>query len=124
MHASRARTRPLVISNPAPGARSRPDSCECRIEGTVEVQSDEPLKNRERIKVSLQWYPELRDTVELFMGSPRRFKLPVAPCGPQRLRLRVLSEGRFDVESREAMAAFRCNGERVFQPRVVLVPRR
>ena len=123
LNASRARTRPLVIRNPAPTGRSPSDSCECRVEGTVEVESEEPLKNRERIEVSLQWYPQLRDTVELFMGSPRRFKLPPAPCGPQRLRLRVLTDGRFDVPSREAMAAFRCTGERVVQPRIVLVPR-
>ena len=119
---SRARALPLVIRNPSP-TRSRPDSCECRVEGTVEVQTGAPIKNPERIEVSLQWYPQLRDTVDLFMGSPRPFRLPVAPCGPQRLRLRVLTSGRFDVSSRQAMAGFRCDGSRVFQPRIVLVPR-
>jgi hypothetical protein len=117
----RARSRPLVISNPAPGSHS--DSCECRVEGTVEVQTVVPIKNRQRIEVSLQWYPMLRDTVELFMGPPRPFRLPVAPCGPQRLRVRVLDGQHFDVASREAMAGFRCEGGRLYQPRIVLSTR-
>jgi hypothetical protein len=117
----RARSRPLVITNP-PRGETRADSCQCRIEGTVEVQTVVPIRGPQRIEVSLQWYPQLRDTVELFMGPPRPFKLPIAPCGPQRLRLRVLTDQHFDVASREAMAGFRCEG-RLVQPRIVLSTR-
>ncbi|MEK7330400.1 MAG: hypothetical protein AAB113_06315 [Candidatus Eisenbacteria bacterium] len=99
------------------------DSCTCRIEGTVEADSDEPLPGRTRVAVSLAWYPAIADTVELFMGSPRGFSLPVAPCGPQRLRLVNLGALRFDVSSREAMAGFRCERGALHQFRVVLQPR-
>jgi hypothetical protein len=126
---SRARALPLVIR--APGLRpAKPDtatatgdSCTCRIKGTVEVVSEQPLPSRTRVAISLVWYPAVADTVELFMGSPRSFTLPVAPCGPQRLRLVNLGGMRFDVTSREAMAGFRCEGGRPRQFRVILQPR-
>lgn len=121
--AGRGRSRPLVISNPPPGARSKPDTCECRVEGFVEVQAIVPIRGPQRIEVSYQWYPQLRDTVELFMGPPRPFQLPPAPCGPQRLRVRVLTDGRFDIASPEALAGFRCEGGRPHQPRLVLQTR-
>jgi len=57
------------------------------------------------------------------MGSPRGFSLPVAPCGPQRLRLVNLGAQRFDVSSREAMAGFRCVAGTLRQFRIVLTPR-
>ncbi|MEK7823951.1 MAG: hypothetical protein AAB290_02775 [Candidatus Eisenbacteria bacterium] len=126
---SRARARPLVIRTPgvrpaeAGTLSAAGDSCTCRIEGTVEADSDEPLPGRTRVAVSLAWYPAIADTVELFMGSPRGFSLPVAPCGPQRLRLVNLGALRFDVSSREAMAGFRCERGALHQFRVVLQPR-
>ena len=122
---SRARAKPLVIRTPgvSPDQPNAGDgACECRIEGTVEVRSDEPLKKRERVAVSLTWYPALSDTVELFMGSPRHFELPPAPCGPQRLRVAALSGGRFTIVSREAMAGFRCERGSRHQMRIVLEP--
>jgi hypothetical protein len=61
--------------------------------------------------------------VELFMGSPRSFRIHHAPCGPQRLRLVSLGSQRFDVISREAMAGFRCEPGSLVQLRVVLQPR-
>jgi hypothetical protein len=125
LRASRARSRPLVVRakrNQMPGVAS--DSCRCRIEGTVEVQSELPLKNPERVEVWLHWYPQLSDTLELYMGAPRQFVFPAAPCGPQRVRLRVLTEGEFDVVSRDAMAGFRCESGAIVQRRVVLEPRR
>jgi hypothetical protein len=95
----------------------------CRIEGTVEAQSERPLPDRARVAVSLIWYPALADTVELFMGSPRAFRLPAAPCGPQRLKVTSLGPARFDVVSRQAMAGFRCTAGSLHQHRLVLVPR-
>jgi hypothetical protein len=126
---SRARAGPLVIRvpGPRPAATAAPtagrDSCTCRIEGTIEVDSDMPLPGRTRVAVSLAWYPAIADTVELFMGSPRGFSLPPAPCGPQRLRLANLGSTRFDVASRDAMAGFRCEPGTLRQFRIVLQPR-
>ena len=123
MSTGRGRSRPLVISNPPPGTKSQVDSCECRVEGTVEVQTVVPIRGPQKVEISFQWYPQLRDTVELFMGPPRPFKLPPGPCGPQRLRVRVLTDGRFDIVSREALSGFRCEGHRPYQPQLVLVTR-
>jgi len=120
---SRSRSAPLVIRAMRRLASSASDSCECRISGTVEVQSDQPLKRPERVEVSLVWYPQVRDTVELFMGSPRPFELGPTHCGPQRLHLKVLTSGRFDIRSREAMDGFHCDGGRVVEQHLVLVPR-
>lgn len=120
---SRSRSAPLVIRAARHLTASAADSCECRITGTVEVQSNQPLKRPERVEVSLVWYPQVRDTVELFMGSPRPFELGPTRCGPQRLRLKVLTGGRFDVRSGDAMGGFRCEGGHVVEQRVVLVPR-
>lgn len=119
----RARAAPLVIRGP--GVRLEQtvvstDSCQCRVEGTVEVNSDQPLPEPLRVAVGLQWYPAVSDTVELFMGSPRPFVLRSAPCGPERLRVTLLSRSRFMVTSREALAGFRCEGGPVKQFRVVL----
>jgi hypothetical protein len=126
---SRARARPLVIRAPGPGAsvpnatRAVGDSCSCRIEGTVEVDSEWPLASRTRVVVSLVWYPAIADTVELFMGSPRGFSLPPAPCGPQRLRVVSIGPTRYDVVSRAAMAGFRCESGARRQHQIVLQPR-
>lgn len=125
----RSRARPLVIrtGEPSPEITETPpaasDSCSCRIEGTVEVDSDRPLTDRTPVAVSLVWHPAIADTIELFMGSPRKFELPAAPCGPQRLRLVNLGGTRFDVISRQAMAGFRCERGALRQFRLVLRPR-
>jgi hypothetical protein len=131
---SRARSAPLVIragggaaigtTTPASGGETGTDSCTCRVQGTVEVDSDKPLPERLRVVVSLQWFPTVRDTVELFMGSPRPFTLARVPCGPQRLRVFTLSMARFDVASRDAVAGFRCESGVLQQPRIVLHPTR
>lgn len=122
----RARARPILIRAPGPGSApedTAAGTCMCRVEGSVEVQSERPLPARARVAVSLVWYPALADTVELFMGSPRAFRLPPAPCGPQRLKVTSLGSARFDVISRETMAGFRCTAGSLHQHRLVLVPR-
>ena len=124
----RARVRPVLIRTPGVREDEAPppvDSsrCTCRIQGTIEVRSEQPLPKRAPVAVSLNWYPTLADTVELFMGSPRAFRILHAPCGPQRLRLVSLSGQRFDVISRDAMSGFRCEPGALVQLRVVLEPR-
>jgi hypothetical protein len=122
----RVRAAPLVIrgASARPGAEpASDDSCRCRIEGTVEVDSQDPLASRVQVAVSLAWYPAAADTVELFMGSPRAFRLAPAPCGPQRLKVVVLRGERLVVTSRDAVAGFRCDDRGLRQVRVVLAPR-
>jgi len=120
---SRTRAAPLVIRGP--GVRTTPpkpaaDSCACRIRGTVEVESHNALTTRVRVAVGLSWEPAMADTVELFMGSPRAFDLPPAPCGSQTLRVMALSGGRFTVRSSEPSSGFDCHGTRQF--RLILSP--
>ncbi|MBI1795550.1 MAG: hypothetical protein HYR74_00700 [Candidatus Eisenbacteria bacterium] len=130
---ARARAAPLLIRNPSSAAASPPvaaatetpaaDTCGCRIEGTIEVRGERPLASRQRVAVSLIWYPAIADTVELFMGSPRAFHLPPAPCGPQRLKITSLGSQSFDIVSREAMAGFKCETGARHQLRLVLAQR-
>jgi len=122
---SRERSAPLVIratpTKPGGNAAAN-DSCTCRIEGTVEVDSDKPLSAELPVAVSLVWYPAVADTVRLFMGSPRAFHLPPSPCGPQRLKVTTFSRDRYDVVTREAVSGFRCEGVGTYQVRIVLRP--
>lgn len=120
----RVRSAPFVIGRKSTAAAAALDSCSCRIRGTIEVRSNEPLGKRLKAVVSLAWFPAAADTVELFMGSPRAFTLPAAPCGPQRLKVTFPGRERFVVLTRDAVAGFRCDGVvPVHQVRIVLGPR-
>ena len=121
----RARSAPLVIRSTVretPEARRR-GGCDCLISGTVEVNGPRPLNARLRVAVGLNWFPAVADTVELFMGSPRAFRVPAVPCGPQRLKVTVLDGRRFELESRDVVAGFKCDGTTRPNLRVVLKPR-
>jgi hypothetical protein len=69
--------------------------CQCRIQGTVEVDWDKPLTARVPVTVSLEDDHRIQDTVELFMGSPRSFDLRKIPCGVHRLAFETRSKQRF-----------------------------
>lgn len=97
-------------------------ACECLVKGTVEVSSDRPLRGALRVVVSLANAPALRDTVVLFMGSPRPFDLGPVPCGSHRLDVHPLSSRRFAVAP-PALAVFDCLAGRTQQFRVVLASR-
>jgi hypothetical protein len=120
----RARSAPMVIRAIAPPALADGEPCSCRIEGTVEVSSDKPLPKRARVMISLVPNPAINTTVELFMGSPREFRLTGAPCGPQRLRLTNLGTMHFDIVSQEALNGFQCEPGKLHQFRIILKPRR
>jgi len=121
----RERSAPLVIRQPPwpfpPEASA--DSCACRIEGTVEVASAKPLPSRVPLTVSLEGLPQHADSVELFMGSPRRFLLARVPCGRYAIRLDIRSTLEFDVSSRDTLGAIGCEPGRIRQVRIVLKPR-
>jgi hypothetical protein len=68
-----------------------PESCQCRIDGTIEVDSDEPLSERTRVVISLEDDPTNTTMVELFMGSPRAFQLRPVACGAHRLKYQILN---------------------------------
>jgi hypothetical protein len=76
------------VSPPSPPVE---EPCRCRINGTLEVDSDRPLQERTAIEISLTDDLAARDTVELFMGSPRAFDLGLRPCATHRLRLQILT---------------------------------
>ncbi len=103
---------------PAPAGRA----CGCQVKGTVEVGSDQPLRAAMRVVVSLANAASVRDTVVLFMGSPRPFDLGLVPCGSQRLEVRPLSARLFSVAP-PALDVFDCSAGRTRQFRVVLKPR-
>jgi hypothetical protein len=72
----------LTPSAPDSAALARALSpCECRVEGTIEVSSNQPLPHPFNVIVSLADEPACRDTVALFMGPPRPFTLLHVPCG-------------------------------------------
>lgn len=96
------------------------DSCICRIEGTVEVNSNQPLPDRTPIVVWLEDNPAMRDSIELFMGSPRRFELTARGCGNHRVMLDVRSRLRFNQATPDPVVE--CTGLRTRQVRIILVP--
>jgi hypothetical protein len=96
------------------------DTCVCRIEGSVEVQSRDPLQGRTPIAVWLESNPAVRDSIELFMGSPRRFELVASGCGRHRVMLEVRSRTRFNQATPDPV--IECSGKYMRQIRIVLIP--
>ncbi len=109
---------------PGPPAVSAPaESCECVIKGTVEARSDRRIPEYLRISVWLGDRPASRDSVELFMGSPRPFEMR-APCGSHQLQLRVEPRlQHYALRPPEAFQRFTCVRERPSQWQLVLVVR-
>jgi len=102
---------------PAPAGRA----CECQVKGTVEVNSDQPLRSALKVVVSLLGMPARCDTVALFMGPPRPFDLGFVLCGSHQLEVRPLSARLFKVAP-PALDVFECAAGRTRQFRVVLKP--
>lgn len=127
-------------SNPAPGKSPRAtrmnapsadagsdaskpagsDSCLCRIEGTVEVDSDQPLPARVPVLVYLEDSRKVADSVELFMGSPRQFNLRNVPCGVHTIKVKTLSKLKFQLTTADPVID--CSGGGYRQVRIVLEP--
>ncbi len=102
---------------------SAPDSCRCRIEGTLEVRSERPLSQGLRVIVRLRDAPGVRDTVRLFMGSPRPFVLRAAPCGTHVLDAIALARQRYALASSETERRVECGQGAWRQVRLILEPR-
>ncbi len=110
----------VAVQPPPPPAPS--ETCECRIEGMVEVRSGAPLTGRTPVVFWLESNPAERDSVELFMGSPRPFTLTARGCGTHRVRYEVRGRQRFNLASPDPVID--CVGQRTRQVRIVLAPPR
>lgn len=103
----------------APAARpSEPDTCACRLRGTVEVDWDRPLEQDLPVEIVLTGPASQRAEVELFIGSPREFHMGPLPCGTYQLELRP--GGRLRYALARGDSRIECRGSA--QVRVVLTP--
>jgi hypothetical protein len=116
-----ARRVPEVHSRDFPDEGAAPgEQCDCVIRGTVEVQSDYPLRGRTEVVIAVEDAPQVTSNVELFMGSPRGFEIRRAPCGVHRLRLYTRSKQRFVLISVEPRVVCRDGSKQ--QIRLVMEP--
>lgn len=124
----RVETEHAAIDVPA-GSRSMDEvlagegDCACRIRGTIEIHPDHLLTRRLELIVSLSGVPGVRDTVQLFMGSPRPFELPALKCGTWRLEVDAVARRDFVIESEDGRAPVDCARGGLRQLRIVLSPR-
>jgi hypothetical protein len=98
-------------------------ACTCHIKGTVEVHGKHPLKEHVQVVVFVADMPALRDTVDLFMGSPREFDLHDVPCGARRIQAQALSRRRIALVSDAPAEEVPCGAGRVRELRLVLESR-
>jgi hypothetical protein len=108
-----------VPSSAAPGDVE----CECRIIGTVEIHRDHQLSDRLQVQISLAEAISVRDTVELFMGSPRSFELIAPRCAEWTLNVVPMSKRDFTIVSVDGNLPVRCERGGLQQLRIVLAPR-
>lgn len=113
----------------APRARLRADEvlaeggdCACRIRGTVEMHPDHLLTKRLSLVVSLREAPAVRDTIQLFMGSPRAFELPPVRCGTWYVEVDAVARHDFKIVSADGRGPIDCREGGLRQLRVVLDP--
>jgi len=112
---------PLV--NPRrPEAPPDPRGCSCRLDGTVELVRSTVLDQPEEIVIRLEEWPAVADTVELYMGAPRSFRLSRVPCGSRRVAISrldpLLPPAR--IVTGQAMRGFGCASGELVQPRIVI----
>jgi hypothetical protein len=92
----------------------------CRIEGTIEVQWDQPLPERVPVALWLEDEPAVRDSVELLLGSPRAFVLQATGCGSHPIAYTTYSRLRF--RARTPQPVIDCSKSGLRQTRIVLEP--
>jgi hypothetical protein len=110
---------PPAIRAPQPEPPD-PDTCGCVIRGTVEARSERRIPEYLRVTLWLAAAQAVRDSVELFMGSPRQFELR-APCGRHRIDMLVEPRlTRYTPRPSEAFRTFECGPDRPTQWRIVL----
>ena len=97
--------------------------CSCRVKGTVELEFHHLLSSPMRVEVAIMDVPAMRDTVQLFMGSPRAFDFPNVPCGHLSIRISAFSQREFEVITPDQVAPFECRDGGLRQVRIVIAPR-
>lgn len=127
---------PTAPAPPAPGDRrvkaieafssSAPaailDTCACRVYGTVEIDWERPLERNFVVDLTLTGPATQSSEVELFMGSPREFRLGPLPCGDYKLAVRPHGRVRYQLRRGGSELRVHCAG--FTQVPVVLVPKR
>jgi hypothetical protein len=114
-----ARPVPVVVR---PAKKDPPPvfGCACRIDGFIEIQSDQRVQERLKLRVFVEGQRDLGDDVELFMGSPRSFTIKAVPCGLVRL---VFDSGPARQQYRlQATTTIACKDGGHHQARLVLEP--
>jgi len=101
---------------------AEPGGCGCRIRGTVEIHPDHLLTRRLTLIVALREAPAVRDTIELFMGSPRPFELPAVRCGTWHVEVDAVARRDFSTVSADGRGPIDCREGGLRQLRVVLEP--
>ena len=124
---SAAATSVGIASMPVADVLPDGSGCECRIRGTVELHPDhmlnQKLNERLPVLVSLAQSPTVRDTVELFMGSPRGFELRPLRCGGWNLVVQAMSKREFTVVSLDGNRTVACDQGGLQQLRIVIAPK-
>jgi len=75
------------------------DSCECRVDGMVEVRGDRPLPAPVPVGLWMDETPGRRDSVVLTLGVPQPFTLLASGCGNHRIQFKTYSSLRFSLVS-------------------------
>ena len=96
--------------------------CACRIRGTIEIHPDHLLTRRLDLVVTLREAPAVRDTIQLFMGSPRAFELPPVRCGAWHIEVDAVARRDFTIVSADGRGLVDCREGGLRQLRVVLDP--
>lgn len=96
--------------------------CACRIRGTIEMHPDHLLTKRLDLVVTLREAPAVRDTIQLFMGSPRAFELPAVRCGVWHIEVDAVARRDFRIVSADGRGPIDCREGGLRQLRVVLDP--
>ncbi len=103
-----------------PTSMNTPDTCACRLRGTVEVAWSRPLEEGLEVELTLEGPATQRTEVTLDMGSPREFRLGPLPCGEYRLTVRPLGRLHYAMQRGGDSMRVVCDGQT--QARVVLTP--
>jgi len=98
------------------------DTCACRVYGTVEIDWERPRERNFIVDVSLSGPATQSGEVELFMGSPREFRLGPLPCGDYKLTVRPHGRVRYTLRRGGNTIDVHCAG--FTQVPIVLVPKR
>lgn len=103
--------------------RAEPDSCACRLRGTVEVAwPGRPSESRLPVTITLDGPATQTRRVELFMGPPREFWFGPIPCGDYRVTVRATGRQRYGLVTGDRPLIVRCEGPG--EIRLVLEPLR